>query len=198
MMMHKATGQTLIEMLVVFFIISMGLYAATTLVFANVVLQEQDANNIVAMNSAREMLELVQNKRDSNWLAGDDFDDGLLNIAGGCTLVPSWDGLSAPNFIYVASFADSTTVIKRSQAAQTQGLFNNSAGTSTAFSRLLTLAPICADPNDLSDFQIPATCGCADPTYSRKIGLRAKAEVRWTRKATQKDLVIYTDLYDWR
>ncbi|MBU2566264.1 type II secretion system GspH family protein [Patescibacteria group bacterium] len=198
MIKHKLKGQTMIEMLVVFFIISMGLYAAITLIFANVVLQEQDANNIVAMNMAREMLELVQNKRDSNWMASNDFDDGLLNIAGGCTMVPVWDGLAAPSFSYTASIADAAATVKRSQVVQTQGLFNNAAGTSTQFSRLLTLAPICADPTDLSDFQIPAACSCAGPIYTEKIGIRAKADVRWLRKGTQRDLTIYTDLYDWR
>ncbi|MDF1496587.1 MAG: hypothetical protein P1P90_00825 [Patescibacteria group bacterium] len=192
--MHFKQGQTIMEMLIVFFIISLGLYGAVTLVFSNVVLQEQDADHITAMNLAREALEITQNIRDTNWLTNVDFDTGLGTDTGtDCTAVPNWEGTSFPAFDFSVD-AISSAGINKNPA----GMFTNQSGTSTAFARLVTFAPICADPADRSLTQVPAGCACAGGTYTEKIGIRAKADISWLRKGKTHSLTIYTDLYDWR
>ncbi len=182
------------EMLVVFFIISVGLYGAVTLIFSNVKLQEQDEDHIIAMNLAREVLEMAQNVRDSNYLANTEFDSGLGTDTGtDCTAVPVWDGSASPSFDFSAdSLADGK--INRNP----DGLLTNQSGTSTRYSRLITFAPICADPADRSLTQVPTACSCTDPTYSEQIGIRAKADISWNRKGATDSISIYTDLYDWR
>lgn len=194
MKMHFAPGQTLMEMLVVFFIISVGLYGAVTLIFANVQLQEQDEDHIIAMNLAREMLELAQNVRDSNYLGNLEFDAGLgTDIGTDCTAVPDWDGTTTPGFDFTINDIANGTVNTNSS-----GIMTNQSGTSTRFSRLITFSPICANPADRSDTDVPAGCSCVGAPYTEQIGLRAHAHVAWTRKGRSQSLNIYTDLYDWR
>jgi len=186
-------GQTIMEMLLVFLIISMGLYGAVTLILSNVTHKEFDADNIVAMNMAREQLELAQNRRDANWLGDKAFDDGMLNIAGGCTAISNWNGTAVPAFVYAAS----AQPVRLSNLAVSLGMFTNQAGTATDFSRWITFAPICAKP-DHSATAVSATCTCSDPTYTDKVGMRVLSNVQWTRRGSGKSLSIYTDLYDWR
>lgn len=191
-------GQTIIEMLIVLFIVSVALYGVTTLIFSNLALQESDADNIQAMNMAREMLELAQNKRDSNWLATQPFGYGMTNLMGGCTVVPSWDGSSEPLFSYVSDINQASAVVKRSSNANTFYVLNNISGTSTQFSRLLTFIPICANADHSVITYPTGVCGCVTAPQTNLIGLRAKADVKWTRRDKTKTLTIYTDLYDWR
>lgn len=185
-------------MLVVFFIITVGLYAAVTLIFSNVVLREQDEDHIIAMNLARESLELAQNIRDSNWLANLDYDVGLGTDTGmDCTAVPDWYGTAYPAFDFsVNDLAGGR--INRSSNLASLGMYTNQNGTSTRFSRLITFAPICADPADRLDRQASPNCTCTDPAYSEKIGTRVGVDVQWERKGKTQILTIYTDLYDWR
>ncbi|MDD2785527.1 MAG: type II secretion system protein [Patescibacteria group bacterium] len=202
----KLKGQTLVEMLVVIFIIGISLYAVVTLIIFNVGLQEQDADQTVAMNLAREGLEFVQNKRDSNWLAAKAFSYGILDQApADCTAVPAWDGSTAvPNPFF--DFTPNTIVASRVYKATTGpalGVYTNKATTSTTdFYRLLTFASICQDPNNPSN-KAPAdnVCVCppvGKPTYTQLVGIRAKADIQWFRKGKQKNLTIYGDFYDWR
>ncbi|HPN15286.1 MAG TPA: type II secretion system protein [bacterium] len=203
-------GQSLIEMLIVLFIIALGLFAVVSLIFSNVALQEQDADQIVATNLAREALEMVQNMRDTNWLLGDrPFDYGML-VEGAvsaptpvvdCTVVPVWDGGAIPAPFFDATPNDLSQARVYKQGVE--GYFTNTVtATSTEYQRLLTLAPICEDPNNSANKAVAeGACACPPagfPTYTKRIGLRAKADVRWLRKNRQRNLTIYGDFYDWR
>jgi type II secretory pathway pseudopilin PulG len=201
-------GQTLVEMLIVLFVISIGLYAAITLIFQNVSLQAQDADQTMAMNLAREGLELVQNKRDSNWLDGTkQFDDGMdYNPADNtdCTATPNWDGgvVPDPAFDFTPNTLDNSRVY-RSNALASSGLFTNRVtATTTEFYRLMTFTPICQSPDDPTK-KAAADGSCICPpagfaAYTRQVGLRTKVEIQWYRQNKKKGLTIYGDFYDWR
>lgn len=197
-------------MLIVLFIIALGLFAVVSLIFSNVALQEQDADQIVATNLAREALEMVQNTRDTNWLLGDrPFDYGML-VEGAisspvpvvdCTVVPAWDGGAVPVPFFDATPDDLSQAFLYKQG--TEGYFTNTVtATSTEYQRLLTLAPICEDPNNSANKIVAqGACSCPPagfPAYTKKVGLRAKVDVRWMRKNRQRNLTIYGDFYDWR
>jgi len=196
-LIHYLPGQTMTEMIVVLFIISVGLYGAVTLIFSNLVLQENDADMIKAMNLAREMLEIVQNKRDSNWLASKSFSDGMLNISG-CVAVPNWNATDYPSFSSVPNIDDPLAVVKNSTDPASLGMLTNQTGTNTEFSRIISFYAICADPANLSSTFVQGTCSCSVSPYTKVIGLRAKADVKWKRKSKTKTLTVYTDIYDWR
>lgn len=205
---HLVPGQTLMEMLIVLFVISVGLYAAVTLIFQNVTLQAQDADQTVAMNLAREGLELVQSKRDSNWLDGTkQFNDGMdykLGDNTDCTAAPTWAGGAYPDpaFDFTPNTLDQARVYK-SNALTSPGLFTNQVtATTTDFYRLLTFTPICQNPSDPTK-KAPADGSCLCPpagfaAYTKQVGLRVKTDIQWYRQGNKKNLTIYGDFYDWR
>jgi len=215
MLMEKRwlPGQSLVEMLIVLFVISVGLFTAVSLIISNLNLQQLDADQTMAMNVAREALELVQNKRDSNWLGGAAaFDEGIL-VDGAVpkadnTAVPAWDGDSVPDPFFI--FAGKDTVAQarlyRSANPKAPGVFTNASvgNTATDFYRLLTFYAVCQDPDDPNKKSVSDSAACPPTTppsatgYDRKIGLRAKADVQWNRNGRQKNLTIYGDFYDWR
>ncbi len=188
MRMYYCSGQTITEMLVVLFVISLGLYGAVTLAFSNVRLQEQDRDYIIAMNLGREALELVQNIRDSNWLAGRAFEDGLGIGTGDCTA--SVDGYGfwfGPAVVADAKvYRSANFAMQGSESEESEQL---------PFNRLVTFSPICSD--DLGDQIMPATCDCP-VDHDRLVGVRAQVDLAWMRSDISRTLTVYSDLYDWR
>ena len=63
-------GQGLLETIVAIGVILTGLVSVMTLVISNLTGAREAALRYQAVNLAREGIELVRNKRDSNWLAG--------------------------------------------------------------------------------------------------------------------------------
>lgn len=197
--MKIRNGQTLIEMLIAFAVIGVGLFAAVTLVYSNYNLVQQDAEEVVAVNAAREGVELSKQMRDSNWLAGTAFDAGLANGTD-YTATPIWEGVflapgSAPSFSFTANdLSEHHVDIVKTR----NGILANAAteanidGDPTPYKRLLTFHPICGDYTVLSS---GADCPGSGQT---KIGVRVESHVRWTTRGKQNDTTIYEDLYDWR
>jgi type II secretory pathway pseudopilin PulG len=187
MRFHRCDGQTLIELLIALTVIVTGLFAATTLVFSNLQLADRDADEVVAVNLAREGIELAKQVRDSNWLAGLPFNQGL-GSAGDETATPRWGG-SAPEQQPVFDFTANTmndpqTRIWRSRNLATPLFFTHTdpSGVATPWRRLLTFRPMCE------------TSCASDPV----IAVRVESRVEWQRKGQTFQRVMYEDLYDWR
>ena len=89
--MQRLRGQTLIELLITVSVVTTGLFAASALVFSNLQLSDRDADEVVAVNLAREGIELAKEMRDSNWLAGAPFDQGLAS-GRDYSAAPRWTG----------------------------------------------------------------------------------------------------------
>lgn len=64
----KQNGFTILETIIAFFIITMGMVGVLTLVVQNVQVQYINKNVLIASHLAQEGLELVRNVRDNNWL----------------------------------------------------------------------------------------------------------------------------------
>lgn len=73
----RAAAFTLIEVLVVLFIVSFGLVGILSLIVQNIQSQNYNKNGLVAYQLAQEGNELIRRVRDSNWKAGVKFDTGL-------------------------------------------------------------------------------------------------------------------------
>ena len=197
--MRMRNGQTMIEMIFAIGIIGIGLLAATTLVFSNLALEDRDKDEVSAINLAREGLELGKNLRDSNWLAGNSFDTGMVGTGSDYTATPEWNGISNSNaFDFTANdFTDPRTKVMSSASAGAVYFLANwepgFSGTSSTFSRLVTFHPIC------SDFTTVLNSGAACTDSGKiKVGVRVESHVRWMEQSVQKDTVMYDDLYDWR
>lgn len=185
--MKLTQGQTLIELLVATAVISTGLFAAATLVFSNLNLSDRDSDEVVAVNLAREGIELTKQARDSNWLAGLPFDNGLYGAGNDYSAVPQWDGKAATN---EADFDFSADDISSTPDFFTQ---NNAAATPTVWRRLLIFHPICDVPDGLSYKDDGEDCGAY-----LKVGIRAESRIKWRRKGQDVSFVLYEDLFDWR
>jgi prepilin-type N-terminal cleavage/methylation domain-containing protein len=200
------SGQTLIELLVAMTVISVGLLATITLVYGNRMLVERDTDEVVALNIAREGIELAKNLRDSNWLANLPFTTGFVGPNGApaadYTAVPVWDGLaSVPSFDFTPdAFTHPATIVLRSTNPATLGFFANSStlaavtGSTTPFRRLLTFHPLCAG---LPDAPLASGAACSD-TGLETVGIRVESRVEWNRAGKAFNVTLYSDLYDWR
>lgn len=67
-------GQGLIETIVALAIIIIGLIGALSLVVVSLSSAKQSEQKLIALNLAREGIEVIKNKRDSNWLIGEKWD----------------------------------------------------------------------------------------------------------------------------
>jgi prepilin-type N-terminal cleavage/methylation domain-containing protein len=70
------SGFTIMEMIVVIFIISFGLLGVISLVTQNVQVGYINKNMIIASQLCQEELELIRNIRDNNWMGDDDWKTG--------------------------------------------------------------------------------------------------------------------------
>jgi len=189
--MIKKTGQTIVEVLIALFVISVGLYGAMSLMISNDFLQSQNKKNLVMMNLAREALEIVQNKRDSNWLANANFAQGILD-GPNCTAVTDWDGGSYPSFDFsVNDLENARLKINHSEST----IIEHRNGTDISYYRLLTFSAICQNKNDVTDKVFSSDCSC--PSNYKVVGVRSKVDVGYKDNGWKK-ITIYSDLYDWR
>lgn len=202
--MRIAHGNTLIELLVAMMVIFVGLFTAATLVYGNLALVQRDTDQVTAMNLAREGVELAKELRDSNWLAGKNFDDGMFNPVDvtDYTGTPHWYGNDAPSFQFAANnLGDGDAAVLALSDQTTPDFYANQtlqppiAGTPTPFQRLITFHPICGDATHVIDSG--SDCNAVQPG-TPKIGVRVESHVTRTRKGKQYDTTIFTDLYDWR
>ena len=73
---NYSEGFSIMEIIVVIFIISLGLVGVLSLIMQNIRVEQVNKNMLIASQLAQEGLELVRNKRDTNWLNGDDWETG--------------------------------------------------------------------------------------------------------------------------
>ena len=81
---YKIRGFTLVEVIVVVFVITIGLLAVFNIIQNITIFSRLAASRLTAVYLAQEGIELVRNQRDTNWLEGVDWDNGLT----GCELFP--------------------------------------------------------------------------------------------------------------
>ena len=83
--LKKEKGFSLLEVITVLFIISLGLVGILALIVQNVQTETANRNKLIASQLAQEGLELARNMRGDNWLQGRGWSKGLNdNDCGGC------------------------------------------------------------------------------------------------------------------
>lgn len=123
----RGAGFTILEIIVVVFIISMGLVGVLSLIIQNVQVQYFNKNNLIASQLAQECLELIRNIRDNNWLAGNDWDSGLV-----------------PENYYIVDYTGSLNSVAgiseaKLQLRDTGFYWHDPSDPDTIFSRLITI-----------------------------------------------------------
>jgi Tfp pilus assembly protein PilV len=74
------SGQSLIETIIAIFVLTMALTTALGLAVYSLSSSSLSQNQIIAVNLAREGIDVVRAMRDSNWLAGDASTDASFNL----------------------------------------------------------------------------------------------------------------------
>ena len=73
----KFPAFTLIEVIMVLFIISLGLVGVLSLIVQNIQSQTLNKHNLIAYQLSQEGIELIRKVRDSNWVNGVDWDTNM-------------------------------------------------------------------------------------------------------------------------
>ena len=174
-------GFGMIEMMVAISILTTALIAAVSLSTLTLMTAKQAEFRLVAVNLAREGIEVVRNIRDSNRLANvaNPLDAGLVSGTD-YTAVPVF----AAGF-WTLDFAPNSIVDVGAQVISVNG-------TSLPFRRLLTLDEICEDGSVVAS---GGACTGANP----KVGIRVTARVQAQAAGSAGAATVIEDrLYAWQ
>lgn len=174
--MKEQKGQGLIEMIVSFAVITIGLMGAFGLVLTSLSLSNEVESRITASQLAWEGVEVARNIRDSNWLEGTvSWADGLGGGVSTETAIAVFDPSTAQWVLDFnpTDFTDEDTILYRQAGVYAQDVVSP-GGTATKYRRLITIDPL-------------------GPSR-----LRVTSEVRWTEKGRDFSSLAQGELYEWR
>ena len=164
------TGFTIIEILVAFAVVTIGLLGVVSLVVQNLQVQNINRNYVVAAMLAQEGIELVRNQRDLNWLTpGNDWDEDIN--------VGDTDGTFVIDYDDAPPFNDTPDLVSDNGAQLSidgSNYYVHGAGNATPFYRLITVSPIPPE------------------------GLKVTAHVQWQERNRTHNYKTEVHLYNWR
>lgn len=197
-------GQGLLEAVVATAIIVGGISGVIALAGNQLRASNITTQQVVAVNLAREGVELVKNIRDSNWLEYQHVSNGWRTGLNG--IANDFDGVfaySSTTKKWSIDFAiddwdePETTLYRDAQSSSpTYGMYqeNLPAGanfSATPYRRMVFLKQICA--NDVNDFRASGTC----PTNSH-VGYRVLVEVQWDDQTGTRSIQVEERMYNWK
>lgn len=179
----------MLEMIFSIGILIMAVSTILALSFSNAAGQKESEYQVIANNLAREGVEIVRNQRDSNWLAGRAWDEGLLagsyiadfNSASNLWQLISLSG-NVSNIIYLSN----------------DGVYShNHTGQVTNYKRWLEIRSICLNLTVTNAGQESIKTACT-ANSEKKIGLRVRSNVSWVEKNRNRLVTLEDLLYDWK
>lgn len=198
----RRAGSGLIEVLIAFVIVAIGLGASLGLVLMSGATNRRSELTAIATGLAREPIEVARGMRDTNWrTAGAFFDDGLYNTADEA------DPYGTPTFstatnIWTLNFSGDRTGIDArvflSNGVYMQAVGGVPGGTSTPFMRSFVIQPICWNGSTETERIPPVAVNICDPVTEKKIGVFIEASVIWTRGSESRTVRLFEHLYDWQ
>ncbi|MBI4239628.1 prepilin-type N-terminal cleavage/methylation domain-containing protein [Candidatus Uhrbacteria bacterium] len=189
-------GFTIIELLTAVFILSTALVGALTLATSNLRNQGIGTSRLVAVNLAKEGVEFVRGFRDSNWLANQDWDIGLVSqTSTSCAVIES--AMTAFTFVSDAicqgEITDAAYQMYRTSAGRYyQGGTESTEKVANMF-RKIRLQSICL-AGDIESVQDENIC----PNDTQKIGVQVVSEVRWMYGDAPSSTNVIEKMYNWR
>ena len=180
-------GQSLLEAIFAIGLLLIAVSAVLGLAIANSAGQSASELQLVANNLAREGIEVVRNIRDSNWLASQSWDTGLI---GDGTAIPNFDK-NANTWTLDFAFNQPTTVYLSG------GVYNHSSsGQPTIYRRLLTLRNVCRETSGTKGAEsIAAGTTC---TTGTKVGIKIESKVNWVERGRDHSVTLASLIYAWK
>jgi len=195
-------------MIIAMGIVVTGIMSAMTLASANLNASQESAARFVASNLAREGIEAVRARRDGNWLAGADWEQGLVGVASDRTAILELDPDTAARSLDfdAASIDDAAAKVFRGvgDADPERNLLRQFPGgaapaaryVDTGFRRLISLFPICHDLGG-SEIVVESDGGDCGAGFT-EVGLDARVQVSWKVKTSKHSITSEEKIYDWR
>ncbi len=212
-------GFTILELLLALSVLSVGIMAAFTLSISNLQTAKNNYQRILAVNLAREGIEIVRNIRDTNWLKIDKNVADCDNFAGNGIEACTWDfGLdreySAVDYLspYLLMTHGGVDTVEECYADDDCALkidnnmyVNGQNGSMSNMARLVHLQAICFDYDqdaymsyEEGSSYVSLDLVCDDLDYEIMVGLRVTAEVYWISNGQPHTVELVEDLYNWR
>lgn len=214
---NNKSGQGLLEMVVAIGVISVGLFSVWSLFISNYN-GEQEANaRILAVNLAREGVEIVKNIRDTNWLHIENNESCSYN--GSLSNPCRWDsGISGGSagilrnmfregvyleYAGISSLDDSITRLYTDADDDLYSHENEVGDKSTRYRRMIEFKNICCNDVDANlqcdDLSIDFTVRSSNCFLSElKVGISVASHVRWTIENKNRELTIYNRIFNWK
>ncbi|MBI4414917.1 MAG: hypothetical protein HY566_01610 [Candidatus Kerfeldbacteria bacterium] len=218
--LHAAPrGQGLLELLIAIGIISASAVGTLTLVLGTTTVSSASKSQVLAMNLAREGIEVARSIRDSNWLA---LDGGAVPapVNGWLTGLQSGTDYSAiPRFVPTASawFFEFAGVAEGDLGATNTRVYLHPVDrtyiqqqtapaapyVATDYWRVVTLKPICWNESQVGRAQDTellvagdgSTCGPGSPNQA---GIEIRSLVRWLDRNRTRNLTVTEKIYNWK
>jgi len=183
-------GQSLLEMVFAIGVLLIVVAGILALAIANIIGQKESESQILANNLAREAIEVARNIRDSNWLAGNQWDAGLTDAASNIAIV---------NYHSQALQFDPTEEEKQLFISAVRVYSHDDSGEPSIFTRELILNSICqniksGDAN-FGEEIIKDACLIDD---EKKVGIKIQAQVSWLERNRDRIVTLENLLYEWK
>lgn len=201
-------GQGLLEVVMAIGIIIIGLVGTLTLIIWTIAIGSVSQSQIIALNLAREGVEVSRSIRDGNWLkmdsgypAGVQWDDGLYQAGNSYQAIVHYDSgtgkwmLQFSNDLanVIPGFTNDSTLIKQDSSTKFMNQ-NVPAGDVTQYKRLITTYAICGTAS--SHHTVGEGAGCSGG--EEKIGHEVTSEVRWNERGRTHSAKIVDQLFNWK
>lgn len=195
---NQPAGLTLIEVVVALGVVTTGVLAGLTLTTYNLNTSVASASRLVAANLAREGIEVIRQKRDSNWLAGQPWNQGIVE-AGKYRLTVYFDEAgnqwsTVSQAVDLANCDDCRIYLDPATGVYSH---NNAGALPTSYKRWLGLKEICWQAQNSSEAILAAGQQCAGVNQPL-VGYEVESLVTWRENGRDHSLSVVDRLYDWR
>jgi hypothetical protein len=203
----------MLEVIVASGVIVTAVSAALTLVQSSLSGAKTSEEQIIAYTLAQESVEVVRHMRDSNWLAGRDYDDGLYGDSYEFRAVPVFDAATKTwtlDHDISSSWDDNKIRVYKqvtNDGSVPAGMYLQAdvqpdGSEVTRFIRRLTFRRICSKADGTTDnyisyerLSVAAPC----PVGQENIGIEINSYVRWLNPSGEYNTVrLMERLFDWR
>lgn len=197
-------GLGFLEVIIALSVMIIGVTTGITLTtynLANVVVAE---NQVLATGLAREPVELIRALRDSNWLSGVEWNDGI-DVNSNFVMFQYFDEKNIAWKLKWTQESDlencerCNIIYDSNRKIYLQNIDENdkpiSGATLTGYRRWTRLKNICWDTGNQKQYIPDYAQSCeSNPT----IGWRLTTDVSWYDSQNKKTLTVSEDIYDWR
>ncbi len=209
-----SSGQGLLEVIVAIGIITASTVTTVALIINTMIVSNISQQQIIAINLAREGVEIIRGIRDTNWLQ---VDAGILSARWNAglahednkdyTAIPTFskdDGKWSVDFAADGFTDEATTLWIDNNGFYNQfqdiSLVPNTYSILKQYQRLLTILPICRDSSNNEEIATEGqNCdNFRNPGDFIQVGVEVHSDVQWTEHGKIHTTQLVDTLFDWK